>query len=114
MVPDAGISKATGISRIMSGLPIDQPSTNLTGAGASLALPAGAPASTQDTRVLTSPADMVRSLENLPCCGSAYHGGIFFVATAVLMALAQGRVVSYDKNDIGPASPGRWQFWQFF
>ena len=46
MVPEAGIWNAFGISTTMSGL-MFQPFSNASGAGASLGLPAGAPASTQ-------------------------------------------------------------------
>ena len=35
------------------------------------------------------------------------------VATAALIAFAQGRVPSYVRSGIGPISPGRWQLWQF-
>ena len=57
-------------------------------------------------------ATKARSFENLPKCGSANHGGIFFVTTADLMALDQGRTCcirqeahwSYFRRDDG--SPG--------
>ena len=35
------------------------------------------------------------------------------MTTACLIAFAQGRVLSYVRNDIGAASPGLWQTWQF-
>src|SRR5688500_13071401 len=50
-----------------------------------------------------------RSLRNVPCAGSACHGGIARVLTFCLMAPAQGRASPYDSNDIGATSPGRWQ-----
>src|SRR5579863_6623468 len=92
-----------------SGFPIRHPSTQSICLGASLEFPAGAPASTQLFKTSTSDCVKVRSLENLPKCGSANHGGIFFVSIACLMAFAHGRVSSYVMNDIGAASPGRWQ-----
>jgi hypothetical protein len=44
--------------------------------------------------VFKSAVDSVRSFANFPWLGSANHGGIFLVATAFLMAFAQGRVLS--------------------
>src|SRR6185437_1795346 len=58
--------------------------------------------------------DNDRSLAKWPYCGSANQGGMIFCCTASLMATAQGRVSSYVSIENGPASPGRWQFWQFF
>src|ERR1035437_6577089 len=114
MVPEVGTLNAVGISKTLSGCPMTQPSVNATGAGASFGLPALAPPSTQETSVAMSAADKLRSLENLPCAGSANQGGIFLLATTCLMALAQGRVPSYVMNDIGPGSPGGWTPGQFF
>jgi hypothetical protein len=56
----------------------------------------------------------MRALEKCPTCGSAYHGGIIFCDTASLIAPAHGRTSSYVSIENGPASPGRWQLWQFF
>ena len=105
---------AVGISMILSGCAMAHPSVKATGFGASLGLPALAPPSTQETSVLISPSDKLRSFENLPCAGSANHGGIFLLETTSLMAFAHGRVLSYDMKDIGPGSPGLWQPWQLF
>src|ERR1700691_1344741 len=114
MVPFSGTWNAVGIANTTSGFPMFQPSTKLIGLGASLGFPAVAPVSTHEIRVFISAADSVRSFSKWPYLGSANHGGIFLLATAVLIAFAHGRVPSYVRNDIGPASPGRWQFWQFF
>src|SRR5271154_3944935 len=114
MVPEVGTAIGAGIANTLSGCPITQPSVNAIGFGASFLSPALAPLSTQETRVLMSAADKLRSFENLPCAGSANHGGIFLLTTTCLMALAHGRVLSYVMNDIGPGSPGRWQPWQLF
>ena len=93
-VPSAGTLNATGISMIRSGTPMFQPFTNFIGVGASFGLPGCAPPSTQVTRVFTCCGVSFRSLEKWPYCGSAYHGGIFFVSTAILMATAHGRASS--------------------
>src|ERR1700751_5999128 len=106
MTPEVGMLIGVGISMILSVCPMSQPSVKATCFGASFGLPALAPPSTQVTRVETSAADRLRSLENLPCAGSANHGGIFLLETSSLMALAHGRVLSYDMKDIGPGSPG--------
>src|SRR5688572_18801502 len=107
MVPDAGIGKAFGISTTMSGLRF-QPFSNVSGAGASLGFPAGAPASAHLPSMSISRALSRRSLEKCPYAGSANHGGIFLEVTAVLIARAQGRACSYVSSDIGATSPGRW------
>src|ERR1700736_3314555 len=91
ITPVAGTGKGWGSWKTMSGLGIVQPSTNCLGAGMSLASPKGAPASTQATSVLMSLWDNEASFENLPNCGSANHGGIFFSRTADRIAFAQGR-----------------------
>src|SRR5258706_3348950 len=100
MVPDAGMWNALGISNTTSGFPIVQPSTKWTGLGASLVSPALAPSSTHEIRVLISAADRVRSFSKWPYLGSANHGGIFLVATAVLIAFAHGRGLSEFKKNI--------------
>ena len=81
--------------------------------GGSLGSPSGAPASTQALIFSTSASDSRRSFAKWPYFGSANHGGIFLVATALLMALARG-VLSYVRNEDGPISPGRWQLSEFF
>src|SRR5690348_9734552 len=98
----------------MSGFGIAQPSVNWTGLGASFGSPAGAPASTHATSVCFADSGSVRSFAQVPVCGSANHGGIFLVRTAVFIAFAHGRVESYVRNDIGAASPGRWHSWHLF
>src|SRR6266496_1392250 len=90
------------------------PSTNSSGFGRSFGSPSGAPASTHFTSVSRSACDIERSLRKWPNCGSANHGGIFWVRTACFMALAQGRASLYVSIENGAASPGRWQPWQFF
>src|SRR5215470_12738755 len=72
-----------------------------TGTGASFALPSGAPASTHREMVSISLAFSERSLAKWPTCGSANHGGIFFVRTAVFIAFAHGRTSLYVSRDIG-------------
>src|SRR5947207_12086248 len=91
-----------------------QPSTNRAGFGARFGSPSGAPLLAQETSVSMSDAESERSLENLPKCGSAYHGGIRLRITASRIAFAHGRASRYVSRDIGAASPGRWQPWQFF
>src|SRR6185369_4153103 len=113
MIPVAGTGKGFGSWKTTSGLGILQPSTNCFGAGISLGSPRGAPASAQAARVLISLSDIEASFENVPKCGSANHGGIFFCSTAALIAFAHGRVCSYVSNENGAAWPGRWQVWQF-
>src|SRR4029450_13987113 len=49
-----------------------------------------------------------------PIVGSANHGGIVLLATALAMARAYGRVSWNVRNDIGAIAPGRWHSWQFF
>src|ERR1044071_7201773 len=88
---------------------IDHPSGHRTGAGASAALPSGAPASTQRLIVSISRRLSERSLEYGPNCGSANHGGMRRVATAIFIARAHGRTFSKVRNDIGATCPGRWQ-----
>ena len=53
-----------------------------------------------------------RSLSNSPVDGSACHGGIVPAVTRVTIDLAQGRTSWYERSDIGPISPGLWQFVQ--
>ncbi len=89
--PSAGISKSVPMSITMSGLPICQPVTNSGIFGSSLGLPSGAPPSTQATIVSICSFVRLRSLANLPCAGSASHGGIVRATTFSLIAFAQGR-----------------------
>jgi hypothetical protein len=77
-----------------SGLPMLQPSLHSIGAGASCGLPSSAPPRTQPTSVSTSVGVSVRSLANVPCAGSANHGGICFCWTAARIAFAHGRACS--------------------
>jgi hypothetical protein len=70
--------------------------------------------SAQETKVVMSAWLSRRSLAKWPYCGSANHGGIFWLTTATLIAFAQGRASLYVRSDIGATSPGRWQPWQFF
>ena len=74
MVPVAFTWKGFGISITMSGL-ICQPSGKVSGDGASLASPSGAPLFAQVTKVFTSAGLIVRSFAKWP--NSANHGGIF-------------------------------------
>src|ERR1017187_5039727 len=107
MVPVAGSWKAFGISITTSGL-IFQPSWKVLGAALSLASPSGAPLSTHATRVWICASLSLRSLAKWPILGSANHGGIFWLTTAALMALAHGRASVQVRSDIGAISPGRW------
>jgi hypothetical protein len=68
-----------------------QPSTKVRGEGASLGSPSRAPVSAQVASFSMSASDSEGSLRNLPIERSACHGGIFRVAVATLIALAQGR-----------------------
>src|SRR5262249_35545563 len=111
-VPFAGTLKGFGSGKTRSGR-MFQPSRNVTGAGLSFASPSTAPLSAHETKVRISASLRPLSFEKCPKCGSANHGGIFRVETAALIALAQGRVDSKVRNDIGPISPERWQFWHF-
>src|SRR5215467_1677890 len=113
MVPVDGSSNGFGISTITSGL-MFQPSSKCFGAGASLGLPAGAPASAHAASVSISRDESFRSFEKRPYSGSANHGGICFAVVFVLIDRAHGRASSYEISDIGATSPGRWQVWQLF
>src|SRR5580704_12246560 len=113
MVPVAGTSKGFGISTMMSGL-MFQPLSNVFAGGASLGLPAGAPASAHAASVWIWRDVSFRSFENTPTSGSANHGGICFAVVLVFIARAQGRASSYEMSDIGATSPGRWHVWQLF
>ncbi len=73
----AGTGYSVGISKTTSGFPIFQPSTHLSGAGASLESPARAPASTHATSFRISDSFRRLSLAKRPYCGSANQGGIF-------------------------------------
>src|SRR5689334_22011746 len=87
-------TRVSGPLTVISGL-ISQPSSgHFTWGGASLALPSGAPASAHLAMVSISAALRERSFEKWPNWGSANHGGIFLVATAVFIAFAHGRVLS--------------------
>jgi hypothetical protein len=109
MVPAVGTSNAFGISKITSGFPIVQPSTNRAGGGASLASPSAAPRSAHADNVSISARESDRSFANFPTCGSAGQGGIRRTITASRIAFAHGRVSLYVMKDIGATSPGRWQ-----
>src|SRR5204862_6531493 len=78
------------------------------------ASPCGAPPASQDAMVFTSASESRGSLRKWPNLGSACHGRIFRDTTAALIALAQGRALSYVNRENGAASPGRWQPWQLF
>src|SRR6185369_16235159 len=108
MAPLAGIVNSSSIVKIASGLPIVQPSTSCGAAGMSLSSPFGAPASTHFAIVSTSASDRRGSFLNVPCAGSAPHGGIVRAVTRCLMARAHGRASSKVINDIGANIVGRW------
>src|SRR5215510_6342218 len=84
-----------------------QPSTHSRAAGLSEGSPSRAPLSTHAVSLAMSASLSFGALRNSPTWGSANHGGIFLLRTAVLIALAQGRVLSYVMNDIGATPPGR-------
>jgi hypothetical protein len=87
-------TRNSGPRTTRSGL-ICQPSgAHSSGAGASRTSPCGAPASTHCTMVSICVCDSVRSLAQVPCAGSANHGGICRDATLALMLRAHGRVDS--------------------
>src|SRR5262249_52581970 len=88
--PFAGTSNS-GPSIIMSGFASHPPTGHCLGAGASLDSPSAAPPSTHATNLSISPCERERSFEKCPTFGSANQGGIFLVATAFLIAFAQGR-----------------------
>src|SRR5687768_9703022 len=54
----------------------------------------------------------MRALANVPCAGSACHGGMVPSATRAPTARAHGRTSLYVISDIGAISPGRWQLVQ--
>src|SRR6185503_6835927 len=88
-------TRNSGPRTIRSGL-ICQPSgAHSIGAGASLASPCGAPASTHFAIVSICVCDSDRSFAHVPCAGSANQGGICFATTLFLMLRAHGRVDSY-------------------
>src|SRR5262245_57812354 len=96
------------MSMIVSGLPMFHPVSNLGAGGKSLESPSGAPESAHAVMVASSSSLNRRSLLNLPCAGSASHGGIFLVSTAAFIAFAHGRTSLNEVNAIGAASPARW------
>jgi hypothetical protein len=67
---------------------------NFGNGGMSLALPNGAPASTQPVIVEISASVSRASFANDPIAGSANHGGICRALTFVLIARIQGRASS--------------------
>jgi hypothetical protein len=67
---------------------------NFGNGGMSLALPNGAPASTQRVMVEISPSVSRASLANDPTAGSANQGGICRALTLVLIDRIQGRASS--------------------
>ena len=77
--------------------------------GRSASFPLGAPALTQATSVSMSRWLSRASLRNFTLAlGSAGHGGISRSSTFSLIALAQGRTVSYERNGaLDAISPGR-------
>src|SRR2546430_2555746 len=87
----AGTS-VTGPCTMTSGW-ICQPSGHLTGGGASLASPSGAPLSAHFAMVSIALCVRERSFKKCPTRGSANHGGIFLLATAAFIAFAQGRAL---------------------
>ena len=87
-------TRNSGPRTIRSGL-ICQPSgAHSIAGGASFASPCGAPASTHFVMVSICACDSERSLAQVPCAGSANHGGICRDATLALMLRAHGRVDS--------------------
>src|SRR5690242_13014220 len=77
------------------------------GAGISFILPSGAPSSTQRVMVSICACESDISFLNFltPTVGSMCHGGIWRVTTRSRMALAQGRVSSYETSDMGAMEP---------
>src|SRR6185503_20646871 len=112
-MPVAGISMSLGIDTMMSGLPIVHPSLKTTGAGRSLASPSSEPFSAHSVNAVMSAALRNLAFSKCPTVGSANHGGIVRLATALAIALAYGRVSVKFMNDIGAMAPGRWHSWQF-
>ncbi len=92
-LPSAGISIA-GRVMMKSGSPNCQPSVSAGGVGSSAGLPRGAPASTHFTIVSICAWLSRASLANVPCAGSANHGGICRFATLSLIDRAHGRTSS--------------------
>jgi hypothetical protein len=91
--PAAGISIA-GSVMMKSGSPNCHPSVSTGGLGSSAGLPRGAPASTHFTIVSICGWLRRASLANVPCAGSANHGGICRFETFSLIDRAQGRTSS--------------------
>ena len=91
IVPSAGILYSTGISKTTSGLPICQPAANCGNAGISAGSPCRASPSTHFTMVSICAGVRLRSLLNVPCAGSANHGGISRAITFSRIARAHGR-----------------------
>src|SRR5215471_18641440 len=105
--PFAGTLYGCGNEMMTSGW-IRQPFAHSMGAGLSFVSPSGAPLSAHDVSVFISFSDRRGSLRKSPYSGSANQGGMFLLTVASLIAFAQGRVLSYVRNDIGATSPGRW------
>src|SRR6266853_5966501 len=101
MSPFAGRDTACGIFKTKSGLGMLQLSVQCRGSGTSLASPAGEFAPAHATRVPISAAVREGSFENFPTFGSANPGGMVFSRVARRIAVANGRVSSYDSNGVG-------------
>src|SRR5204863_8492540 len=70
--------------------------------------PFRAPASNHAAMVSISPCDRRGSFLNVPCAGSAPHGGIARETTRCLMDRAHGLASSNVTSDIGANIVGRW------
>src|SRR6266699_7233474 len=91
------------------------PSTDsFTGGGISFGAPSCAPPFTQVTSLRISAGESDLSLEKCPYCGSAYHGGMIFCVTTILIVEAHGLVSLYVSIENGAASLGRLHVWQCF
>ena len=106
-MPVAGILYSSSIVKTASGLPIVQPSANRGASGRSLSSPFGAPPSTHAVMVSISLCDRRGSFLNVPCAGSAPHGGIARETTRCLMDRAHGLASSNVTSDIGANIVGR-------
>src|SRR5260370_40165833 len=72
---------------------ICQPSGHLTGGGATLASPSGAPLSAHFAMVSIALCSRDRSFKKWPTRGSANHGVLFLLSTAAFAALSPGLVL---------------------
>src|SRR4026209_1336315 len=105
MSPPVGGVYSSGIERIRSGSPRDQPSGKTRDAGRSPEFPSGEPASTHAAIVDLSSSVNPRTSRKSPHPRAGFHGGIFRNNTCSRIERAHGRASWYDIREKGAMSP---------